>query len=433
MWQRGLGCPVDVQGDSERREAREAVGGLIAGLEDELAAREEPREELALGIPARERPCDQRLEPGLELRQIGDAALGEVIRIHLPGDEVAGQPFRWIDHQPERRLRVHRGRAGQRGNERKECETCRAIDTVDGLAADCDLLDNGQSDGSCGCGNGVVDPWGEGDGGPCCGADCRVAGDGAACDDGVFCNGSDACNSGACVVHSGGPCPGPDGDVSCTESCNEGARSCTAPDPDGAPCQDGDVCTQGETCTAGACGGGFAIDCKRVFLSSTTHLGDLGGASGADTICKTLADTAGLAGDFRACVSDAASSPATRFTRASTPYVTTRPGTGCAGPGCRDSSDLRLIANDWADLTDGRVSAQIRYDELGTLIPGPDVLVWTGTEGDGTTAAATCGNWTNASSFAGVAGSPSLCCDGRWSNANLFSCAQARPLYCFEQ
>ena len=50
----------------------------------------------------------------------------------------------------------------------------------------------------------------------CADPDCA----GAACDDGVFCNGSDTCGGGGCTAHSGDPCPG-------ASVCDEGAGTCT--------------------------------------------------------------------------------------------------------------------------------------------------------------------------------------------------------------
>ncbi len=70
---------------------------------------------------------------------------------------------------------------------------------------------------------------------------------GASCDDGTFCNGSDTCNSGNCE-HSGNPCSGADQDADCSESCDESADSCTAPDPNGSSCNDDDACTADDTC-----------------------------------------------------------------------------------------------------------------------------------------------------------------------------------------
>jgi hypothetical protein len=76
---------------------------------------------------------------------------------------------------------------------------------------------------------------------------------GAPCDDGVFCNGADFCSNGSCSVHAGNPCPGPDGDGNCSESCNEAAAACTAADPAASPCDDGLFCNGADTCASGAC------------------------------------------------------------------------------------------------------------------------------------------------------------------------------------
>lgn len=59
------------------------------------------------------------------------------------------------------------------------------------------------------------------------------------CDDTIFCNGDDTCSSGSCTVHTGDPCPGADGDDDCSESCDEFAEDCYAPDPVGSACDDG--------------------------------------------------------------------------------------------------------------------------------------------------------------------------------------------------
>src|SRR5262245_8411499 len=101
----------------------------------------------------------------------------------------------------------------------------------------------------------------------CCGQPsvCRPTVDGTACSDGVFCNGADQCRAGACTVHAGSPCPGPDGDGDCAESCDEAADACTAADPDGSACNDGDACTQADACAAGVCAG-TTVTCLNQFL-----------------------------------------------------------------------------------------------------------------------------------------------------------------------
>ena len=75
------------------------------------------------------------------------------------------------------------------------------------------------------------------------------------CNDGLFCNGADTCAGGSCSAHAGNPCPGPDGDGNCQESCNESTDSCTASDPNGAACNDGQSCNGADSCSGGACVG----------------------------------------------------------------------------------------------------------------------------------------------------------------------------------
>jgi len=77
---------------------------------------------------------------------------------------------------------------------------------------------------------------------------------------------------------------------------------------------------------------------KRVFVTSHCYLGSLGGLSGADAACQSLADAAGLAGTFAAWISDAYDGPSVRLPHASVPYVLT---------------DGAVVARDWGDLVDG--------------------------------------------------------------------------------
>jgi len=115
-----------------------------------------------------------------------------------------------------------------------------------------------------------------------------TADDTNACDDGLFCNGSDACLTGACVATGPDPCTS-DG-FACTNTCDEAADAC-APDPgtcliagtcrttgeidpanpcqecapatsqaawtadDTNACDDGNACTTGDACNAGGCAG----------------------------------------------------------------------------------------------------------------------------------------------------------------------------------
>lgn len=81
--------------------------------------------------------------------------------------------------------------------------------------------------------------------------------DGSICDDGNPCNGSDSCFGGACSQHTGDPCAGRagDGDGDCSETCDPTTGRCTADDPNGSSCNDGLFCTETDTCSGGSCGG----------------------------------------------------------------------------------------------------------------------------------------------------------------------------------
>ncbi len=77
---------------------------------------------------------------------------------------------------------------------------------------------------------------------------------GFVCDDGVFCNGADSCDAGACTAHAGTPCSGT------TPSCNETDRRCDCASDS---CNDGAFCNGVEACDAGsgACGPGTPPTC----------------------------------------------------------------------------------------------------------------------------------------------------------------------------
>jgi hypothetical protein len=88
------------------------------------------------------------------------------------------------------------------------------------------------------------------------GGTCSVVSDGTGCDDGSFCNGSDQCSGGSCSVHFGDPCPGPDGDDDCAESCDESNDNCDGADSDGSSCDDSLWCTGSDICSGGSCSHG---------------------------------------------------------------------------------------------------------------------------------------------------------------------------------
>jgi len=97
----------------------------------------------------------------------------------------------------------------------------------------------------------------------------------AACDDGTYCNGIDACQGGDCSTHLGSPCPGPDGDSDCSETCDETSNGCTANDPNASACSDGLYCNGDDTCQGGDC---------------STHLGSPCPGPDGDSDCSETCD-----------------------------------------------------------------------------------------------------------------------------------------------
>ena len=100
---------------------------------------------------------------------------------------------------------------------------------------------------------------------------------------------------------------------------------------------------------------------KRVFATSETFRGDLGGLDGGDSICNQAASNAGLDGLYRAWLGDSLEAPAERFTRSRDPYVLL---------------DGTRIADNWDGLTDGVIQGPIDVDEFGQPLLEP-THVWT--------------------------------------------------------
>ncbi|MCC6524467.1 MAG: hypothetical protein IT373_17560 [Polyangiaceae bacterium] len=117
------------------------------------------------------------------------------------------------------------------------------------------------SGGACTVHAGNPCPGADGDGD--CSETCREANDdcngndpdASGCNDGLYCNGTDTCSTGACSVHSGNPCPGPDGDGDCSETCREANDDCNGNDLDSSVCNDGLYCTLTDRCQTGTCTG----------------------------------------------------------------------------------------------------------------------------------------------------------------------------------
>lgn len=170
---------------------------------------------------------------------------------------------------------------------------------------------------------------------------------------------------------------------------------------------------------------------KRVFVTSTTYNGNLGGLVGADAKCQAGADSANLGGTWKAWLSDSNTSANSRLTHNSGPYK---------------RLDGVTVADNWADLIDGNLQNSIGTTETGSIIGG--WYVWTFTSLDGETLinknSYNCHNWTTAGSALdndlGIVGNNGYTNEG-WTTSllnppctgNYQVSSPNIHLYCFEQ
>jgi hypothetical protein len=154
-----------------------------------------------------------------------------------------------------------------------------------------------------------------------------------------------------------------------------------------------------------------------MFVTSTTHTGNLGGLAGADAICQARAQAGGRAGTYKAWLSTSTVNANTRF--------------GSASGWVR--VDGKPFANTLADLGNGKIFYPPNLDEFGANVGQQQVMTNTtlggvvhpNSGGDclGFTSSAaatpgTGGGWTNASSY-------------MFQNNVYPSCSTGGRIYCF--
>ncbi len=176
------------------------------------------------------------------------------------------------------------------------------------------------------------------------------------------------------------------------------------------------------------------IDGTIVFTTSEQYQGiQLGGVEGADAICASAASRAGLAGDFKAWISQLGNSATDRLTHSTKPYILVNRTT--------------KVADSWVDLLNFDLLHAIDLDENGAaLVPqGISITapVWTATGIDGRATSwmpapnfprPDCAHWTD--SFELAAGYLGIWTDTgtAWTAASAaFACDETAHLYCFQQ
>ena len=161
-----------------------------------------------------------------------------------------------------------------------------------------------------------------------------------------------------------------------------------------------------------------------VFVTKERYQGDLGGLTGADEICQAAAEEAGLSGtDWTAWLSTSDDEETET--------------TGINAIDRIPDGQYRLVdgvtqvADDKADLTDGRLKHPIRLNEFGEQWAGE---VWTATKPDGTgnDTGNNCNGWTDLSSefsggYIGFSSSEDLWTSGYYE----VPCSEKSHLYCF--
>jgi hypothetical protein len=158
---------------------------------------------------------------------------------------------------------------------------------------------------------------------------------------------------------------------------------------------------------------------KRVFVTSTSYTGNLGGLAGADAKCQERATAAGLGGTFKAWLSAAGTgnSAGERLTPAPGPYVRT---------------DGIQVARDFSDLVDGSIAAPIPLNEFG--VASGQLGAWTGTMATGEASGFNCNGWTSAAQADVGDFGNQLATDTTWTILPMpLSCDLFRKLYCIEQ
>ncbi|MCM2343552.1 MAG: hypothetical protein NDJ24_03250 [Alphaproteobacteria bacterium] len=156
---------------------------------------------------------------------------------------------------------------------------------------------------------------------------------------------------------------------------------------------------------------------RRVFLRSATANGNLGGAGGADLLCRNTASAIGMGTNWGAIISESGvDSFAVNRTNVNWGTLVNLAGS--------------TIATSWDDLWDGTISTGINRTEAGTTITGGGVI--TGTLSNGRAASALCSVWTTSTTSLPMQLGSSGSTSSTWLTNSTPNCGTASYLYCIE-
>lgn len=183
--------------------------------------------------------------------------------------------------------------------------------------------------------------------------------------------------------------------------------ACGSPDGDGANTIDG-----------------VTDDEHRIFVSSGSYTGNMGGVDAADANCQSLAESAGLSRTYKAILSTSSSNAtdSDRISLVGAIYIINQNG------------DKTLIAASredfWGTTNSIELIENVDVDEQLAQVSG--ARVWTGTGSDGATVPAEhCNGWTSTAGtgFYGLTNQA----NSEWIESNSDNCSNTNRIYCISQ
>jgi hypothetical protein len=186
-----------------------------------------------------------------------------------------------------------------------------------------------------------------------------------------------------------------------------------------------ETCNSGETCYTDRCGPAnphYAFVTKADYNGGLARAGSsTSGLSGGDNLCQVAATAAGLAGTFKAWLSDSTANAIDRIVDVGGWYTT--------------GTYPLLIAANKAQLISRLTNSFV--DEYGQT---KGAEPWTGTKADGTKSTSSifvgttgnCYNWATENGDSGVTGLVGMVTGG-WTEYSAYQCQNPHPLHCFQQ
>lgn len=160
----------------------------------------------------------------------------------------------------------------------------------------------------------------------------------------------------------------------------------------------------------------------RIFVTSSTHNGNLGGFTGADSICNDRAREAGLTRNYKAILSSSITNAEVKISVSGALYKVDSSGNA--------TKVLASALSFWSTDSLDFLSA-INLDESGSNVG--TVTPWTGTSSSGGGSLNYCSDWRSSSSAQkGDIGDTSQI-DSQWVENNFDTCDSSNPIYCISQ